>query len=139
MTDATIDDTFHWDVPDTFNFSADVVDRWAADPERLALITADEVGNEQHHTYADIADAAARLANLFAELGLRQGDRIVVMLPRIVEWQIAMVAATRMGVVPIPCITMLTSSNLAYRVEHSGAVGAICRPMTAPSSTGSTS
>ena len=45
------------------------------------------------------------------------------MLPRIVEWQIAMVAATRMGVVPIPCITMLTSSDLAYRVEHSGAVG----------------
>jgi len=48
------------------------------------------------------------------------------MLPRIAEWQIAMVAAARMGAVPIPCITMLTASDLAYRVEHSGAAGVIC-------------
>ncbi|MGA9279044.1 acyl-CoA synthetase [Ilumatobacter sp.] len=126
MTDDTIDDTFEWNVPDTFNFSADVVDRWAADHDRLALITVDEAGNDQRYTYADIAAAAGRLANLLAELGLQQGDRIIVMLPRIAEWQIAMVAATRMGVVPIPCITMLTASDLAYRVEHSDAVGVIC-------------
>lgn len=124
--DQHIDEAFRWDVPETFNFSADVVDRWAADPDRLALITADEPGNEHRYTYADIAAAASRVANLLAEQGLRQGDRIIVMLPRIAEWQIAMVAATRMGVVPIPCITMLTASDLAYRVEHSGATGVIC-------------
>lgn len=125
-TDDTIDESFRWNVPDTFNFSADVVDRWADDPERLALITVDEAGSEAQYTYADISNAASRMANLFAEQGLQQGDRIVVMLPRIAEWQIAMVAVTRMGAVPIPCITMLTASDLAYRVEHSGAVGAIC-------------
>ncbi len=63
------DDTFQWDVPDTFNFSADVVDQWAEDPDRLALITADDAGNEQRFTYAGIAAAAARLANLLTELG----------------------------------------------------------------------
>lgn len=103
-----------------------VVDRWAADPSRLALITLDAAGTEARYTYAEVADAAARLANLLAARGLGQGDRIVVMLPRIVEWQIAMVAAARMRAVPIPCITMLTASDLAYRVEHSGAVGVIC-------------
>lgn len=125
-TDDDIDEFHRWEVPATFNFSADVVDRWAADPSRLALITLDAAGTEARYTYAEIADAAARLANLLAAGGLRQGDRIVVMLPRIAEWQIAMVAATRMGAVPIPCITMLTGSDLAYRVEHSGAVGVIC-------------
>lgn len=125
-TDDTIDETFRWNVPDTFNFSADVVDRWADDPERIALITVDEAGNEATYTYADISAAASRLAHLLADHGLKQGDRIVVMLPRIAEWQIAMVAVTRMGAVPIPCITMLTASDLAYRVEHSSAVGAIC-------------
>lgn len=124
--DDHIDETFEWDVPDTFNFSADVVDRWAEDPTRLALVTVDAAGVEARYTYADIADAAARLANLLVASGLRQGDRIVVMLPRIAAWQIAMVAATRIGAVPIPCITMLTASDLAYRAEHSGAVGVIC-------------
>ncbi len=122
----TTDESFRWDVPATFNFSADVIDHWAADPDRLALITVDGTGTDQHFSYADIATASARLANLLAERGLRQGDRLIVMLPRIAEWQIAMVAATRMGAVPIPCITMLTVSDLAYRVEHSGAVGVIC-------------
>ena len=124
--DDTIDEGFEWNVPDTFNFSADVVDRWAADPARLALITVDESGEERRFTYAEIAQAASRLANLLAEGGVRKGDRIIVMLPRIAEWQIAMVAATRMGAVPIPCITMLTASDLAYRVEHSNATAVIC-------------
>ena len=126
LPDDQIDETFEWDVPDTFNFSADVVDRWADDPTRLALITVDAHGAEARYTYAAIAEAAARLANLLSASGLRQGDRIVIMLPRIAEWQIAMVAATRIGAVPIPCITMLTASDLAYRVEHSAAIGVIC-------------
>ncbi len=125
--DDTNDKGFVWDVPDTFNFSADVVDHWASDPLRLALITVDEAGTERRYTYAEIAQAASRLANLLADSGLQQGDRIIVMLPRIAEWQIAMVAATRMGAVPIPCITMLTASDLAYRVEHSKATAVICR------------
>lgn len=124
--DDDIDASFRWNVPDTFNFSADVVDRWAKDPTRLALITVDASGEEHRFTYADIADAAGRLANLLKKQGVKQGDRIVVMLPRIAEWQIAMVAAARMGAVPIPCITMLTTSDLAYRVKHSEANVVIC-------------
>ena len=37
-SDERIDDTFEWDVPDTFNFSSDVIDRWADDPERLEKV-----------------------------------------------------------------------------------------------------
>ncbi|MGH0037991.1 MAG: acyl-CoA synthetase [Myxococcota bacterium] len=119
------DSDFRWEVPEAFNFSADIVDHWAQDPERLALIAVDADGREQRFTYAEVARRAARLAGLLADLGIEQGDRIVVMLPRIPEWQIAMVAATRMGAVPIPCITMLTASDLAYRIEHAGAKGVI--------------
>lgn len=119
------DGDFRWKVPKAFNFSADVVDRWAEDPERLALIAVDAERREQRFTYAEVARRSAQLAGLLADLGIEQGDRIVVMLPRIPEWQIAMVAATRMGAVPIPCITMLTASDLAYRVAHAGAKGVI--------------
>ncbi|MBJ21754.1 MAG: acyl-CoA synthetase [Deltaproteobacteria bacterium] len=121
----TIDAGFRWQLPSTFNFSADVVDRWAEDPERLALIAVDSKGLEQRFTYAEIAQRVSQLANLLAACGLKKGDRLIVMLPRIPEWQISMVAATRMGLVPIPCITMLTASDLEYRVKHSGARGVI--------------
>jgi len=120
-----VDSVFEWQIPAEFNFAADVVDRWADDANRLALIAVDATGSEQRFTFAEISKRAAQLANLLAAQGIEQGDRVIVMLPRIPEWQIAMVAATRMGAVPIPCITMLTASDLAYRAEHAGAKGVI--------------
>jgi len=119
------DADFTWDIPEHFNFAKDVVDHWARDADRVALIAVDEAGAEQTYTYQQISQASSRLANLLAQAGLGKGDRVVVMLPRIAQWQIAMVAVMRLGAVPIPCITMLTEKDVAYRVEHSGAVGVI--------------
>jgi len=119
------DADFEWDIPEHFNFAGDVVDHWARDVERIALVTVDEAGKDQTYTYREISQASCRLANLLAQAGLKKGDRVVVMLPRIAQWQIAMVAVMRLGAVPIPCITMLTEKDVAYRTEHSGAVGAI--------------
>jgi len=91
---------FRWRLPESFNFASDVVDRWAEDPGKLALVWCDESG-------------------------LRKGDRCIVMLPRLPQWQLAMVGCLRIGVIPIPCIDMLTQKDVRYRVEHSGAIGAI--------------
>lgn len=116
---------FTWNVPEQFNFAVDVIDHWAQDPERLALIAINEAGEERQFTYRDISLASSQLANLLDRNGLKQGDRVMVMLPRIAEWQIAVVVVMRLGAVPIPCITMLTEKDVTYRVEHSGAVGVI--------------
>ena len=45
---------FSWDIPDTFNFGGDVVDQWAEDHQRKALIWLNEAGDEKHYTFADI-------------------------------------------------------------------------------------
>jgi acyl-coenzyme A synthetase/AMP-(fatty) acid ligase len=117
--------SFRWEVPTHFNFGADVVDRWADNPDHLALIWCDEEGDERRFTFADISRLSNRCANLLAALGLRRGDRILVMLPRLPEWQIAMLGALKLGAIPIPCIDMLTSGDVAYRIAHSGARGAV--------------
>ena len=128
MTDSSeslsgnIDADFEWQLPKSFNFASDVVDRWATDPERLALIAVSEDGSVEYLSYADIARKSCQLANLLVAQGVEQGDRVIVMLPRIAHWQIAMVAVLRLGAIPIPCITMLTPKDLAYRAEHSSAV-----------------
>ena len=109
------------ETPAAFNFGADVVDAWARDPSRTALVWCDAEGRERRLTYAEVARASNRVANRLAARGIRKGDRVIVMLPRIPEWQISLTACLKLGAVPIPCITMLTERDVVYRVRHSGA------------------
>ncbi|MBX4171490.1 acyl-CoA synthetase [Rhodococcus pyridinivorans] len=112
--------SFSLKVPPQFNFGTDVVDRWAEDPDRQALITVDAHGHERRYSYRDISRASNRVAGLLRDLGVTQGDRVLVMLPRIAEWQIAIVACLKLGAVAIPCVTMLTAHDLEYRITHAG-------------------
>ena len=116
---------FRWKVPALFNFAADVVDAWAEDPGKLALVWCDTAGREERYSFARIAALSRRVGSLLRARGLRKGERCIVMLPRIPQWQLAMVGCLRVGVIPIPCIDMLTPGDLRYRVEHSGATGVI--------------
>ena len=118
---------FAWDIPETFNFATDVVEAWAAERDGMALVTENASGGVRELRFSDIARAAARLADVLARAGLAKGDRVIVMLPRIAEWQIALVACLRLGAVPIPCIEMLTAKDIEYRVKNSGASAVICR------------
>ncbi len=128
-TAATTDrpDAFDWAIPQTFNFAADVVDRWAGAGDPLALIWENAAGDTRRFRFSDISRLSKRVGFALAEAGVRKGDRVLVVMPRIPEWQIAMVAAMRIGAVPIPCIEMLTAREIAYRAEHSGAVAVLCR------------
>lgn len=113
------------DVPPHFNFGADVVDHYAKDSNLLALLWSNEAGQEERYTYADISALSNRLANVLTENGIVKGDRVVVMLPRIPQWQISLVACLKVGAIPIPCIEMLTARDITFRVQHSGAKAAI--------------
>src|SRR5215470_5915126 len=118
---------FRWEIPETFNFGADVVDRRAREANGLALIWANAQGEERRFSYADMAQLTARFASMLAQRGIRKGDRVLVMTPRIPEWQVTLVGCLKLGAVPIPCIEMLTAKDLAYRVRHSGARAILAR------------
>ena len=72
---------FRRQVPDTFNFGADVFDAHAVDEDRLALVWCDETGAEERLTFADVSRASNRLANTLADRGVGKGDRVIIMLP----------------------------------------------------------
>ncbi|MDX2158990.1 MAG: AMP-binding protein [Hyphomicrobiaceae bacterium] len=118
---------FRWDLPETFNFGRDVVDAWASERDGLALVWENADGDAAAFRYSDIARLSNRLASSLAAAGVAKGDRVIVMLPRVPEWQIAMVACLKLGAVAIPCIEMLTSRDIAYRVENSEPKAIICR------------
>jgi len=117
---------FRWELPAVFNYGRDVVDDWAArTPDRLCLVWQDDAGSERRFTWAEMSALTNRFANVLTRAGIGKGDRVLVMLPRIPSWQIALVGCTKVGAIPIPCIEMLTEKDVEYRVRHAGAVGAV--------------
>lgn len=111
--------------PATFNFGGDVVDHIARTADAPALIWAGAGGAEARFLYSDIARLTAKLASSLDRLGIVKGDRVLIMLPRIPEWQIAMVACLKLGAIPVPCIEMLTAKDILYRATRSRAVAVI--------------
>ena len=118
---------FRWDIPETFNFGVDIVDAWAAERDGLAIVWENAAGAEASYRFSDVARLSDQLAHSLRRLGVRKGDRVIVMLPRIPEWQIAMIACLKLGAIIIPCIEMLTPRDIEYRVRNAEAKAAICR------------
>jgi acetyl-CoA synthetase/medium-chain acyl-CoA synthetase len=101
-----------------YNFARDVIERWAQlRPHDLALWCVGEAGVERRFDFADLADRVRRLSAIFHQAGIRRGDRVLVMLPRVPMWWIGMLGLIRLGAVPIPATTLLTAKDIAYRIE----------------------
>jgi len=118
-------DAFRWSVPDPFNFGRDVVDRFAADPARPALLWRDAAGGERRLRFGDVRAGSNRVVHLLAQLGVQPGEPVLVMLPRVPEWQLVLVGALKAGALVIPSSTILRPKDIAYRVGHSGAVAIV--------------
>jgi len=117
--------SFHLDVPEYFNFAIDVIGKWAADPHKPAMLWIGEHGEEKGLTFAHFAERSSRAANAFATLGIKKGDCILVMLPRIPEWWEGVLGLMKIGAIPIPCTTLLTPHDIQFRAEVSEATGFI--------------
>ena len=114
------------DAPEFFNFGFDVVDQWADDRTKLALLSVDPSGEQAvHHTFWDLKILTNRFANAMRSLGVGKGDRVFLMLPRIPEWYVAMVGLMKLGALPMPATTLLTPGDIEYRINRAEAVMAI--------------
>jgi acyl-coenzyme A synthetase/AMP-(fatty) acid ligase len=111
---------FEWQVPEEFNFGA-LIDAWATDRSRVALYWEEEGGRTTRLTFWDLRQASNRAMNALAALGLRRGEPLLVMLPRVPAWHVAMIAGLKLGALVIPCTATLRAKDIAYRVAHSGA------------------
>ena len=120
------------EVGEFFNFGFDVVDRWAEDRTKLALISVDSSGEQaQQHTFWDLKVQSNRFANVLRGLGVKKGDRVLVMLPQWPEWYAAMLGMTKLGVIPMPTTTLCTAGDIEYRVNRAEAVAAVTDPENA--------
>ena len=115
-------DSFRYDVPKYFNFAGDVFDKWAEDPNKLAVWWVDDAGVEIKRTFRELSVTSKKLASALTAQGIRQGDVVMLILPRNIEWWEAFTACIRMGAVVSPGPTQLTSKDLVFRANTAEAV-----------------
>ena len=124
--------SFRLSVPEHFNFATDVVDKWAEDRTKLALISVDPDGERaQRHTFWDLKVLSNKFAALLQRMGARKGDRVFVMAPRIPEWYVAVLGMIRLGVIPMPATTLCTPHDIEYRLNRAEATLVIADPESA--------
>jgi len=90
--------------------------RTADQPQHIALIF-----NGYGITYAQLNEAANRCAAGLAQLGVRAGDKVAVLLPNIPEFIIAYFGILKLGGCVVPFNTLLKASEIAYQLEDSDA------------------
>jgi acyl-coenzyme A synthetase/AMP-(fatty) acid ligase len=106
-----------WSVPERFNFVRDVVERSTG--PAISFLSRD--GERRDLDFAEVDARAARWTNRLARAGVGQGDRVLVLVGKTLEWHPIMLALLKLGAVSIPCSEMLRRKDLEFRVEHSGA------------------
>ncbi len=117
---------FVLDIPATFNFAFDIVDKRADEADKTALIAIDRSGkNVARHSYGDLASDSNRFANVLLSLGVKKGDFAFIMIPRLPAWYHVLLGCMKTGVVAMPGTNLLTARDIEYRINRSGAELAI--------------
>ena len=122
--------SFRWQVPERYNMARACCGNWAPDRGRFALYWEDESGAMAAYTYWDLQQAANRLSNALAALGVKRGERVAIILPQRPETAIAYLAVFQMGAIALPLSHLFGPDALEYRMQHAEASVAIVEPGT---------
>ena len=103
---------------DRFNWALDFFDHQARDNHAPALWVVEEDGSERRVSFADMAARSNQVAEYLRNLGVRRGERVLLMLPNRVElWEI-MLAGIKLGAVLVPTTMLLAGDDLLDRLER---------------------
>ncbi len=110
-----------FNIPEDFNFGFDCVDAVAKkSPDKEAIVWLSEQSEEKRFTFADVARESARTANYYKSLGIKKGDRVLVVLKRHYHFWFTIVALHKIGAVSIPATFLLTKKDYVYRFNAAG-------------------
>ncbi|MDD3334611.1 MAG: AMP-binding protein [Eubacteriales bacterium] len=104
--------------PESFNFAYDIADEIARqEPERLAVLWTDETGACIRYTFGELKEESDRAANLFWSLGVRKGDKVMLILRRHLQFWPIVMALHKIGAIAVPATHLLTEKDVIYRVD----------------------
>ncbi len=110
-----------------FNFGFDIVDAISKKyPDKLAMLHLDRDKNERRFTFRDIKQHSNQAANYFTSLGIKKGDRVMLVLKRHYQFWFCMVALHKLGAVAIPATHQLKEHDFEYRFGAAGVSAIVC-------------
>ncbi|MCU0767532.1 MAG: acyl-CoA synthetase [Gammaproteobacteria bacterium] len=115
--------TWRWQVPEQFNIGVACTDAHAgtAAAQRVAMIVEDDADGTTSATFAQLADATARFADLLRRLGVDVGERVLIRLPNSLAYPTAFLGAMKRGAIAVPTSTLLVAEEVRYLAQDSGA------------------
>lgn len=112
---------------DKFNFAFDLVDALAErEPEKLAMLHISDDLTERRFTFKDIKRASNQSANYFKSLGIKKGDKVMLVLKRHYQFWFAMIGLNKLGAVAIPATNQLLEKDFEYRFNSAGVSAIVC-------------
>ena len=112
---------------DKFNFAFDIVDEIAKKaPEKLAMLHIDKNKVERRFTFNDMKRASNQCANYFKSLGIKKGDRVMLVLKRHYQFWYAILALHKLGAVAIPATNLLQEHDFDYRFNAAEVSAIVC-------------
>jgi acetyl-CoA synthetase len=110
---------FAWPELDEFNWALDWFDVIAAEhPDRTGLRIVGDDGSDVSLSFGSLSARSAQIANWLRGLGVRRGDRVLLMLGNVAPLWELILAAMKLGAVIIPASTLLQSADLADRIPR---------------------
>ena len=110
-----------------FNFAFDIVDELGrSQPEKLAMLHISDDGTERRFTFQDMKKESARTANYFKSLGIKRGDRVMLVLKRHYQYWFSVLALHKLGAVAIPATNQLLEKDFTYRFQAGNVKAIIC-------------
>ena len=112
---------------DTFNFAFDVIDAIAdKKPEKLAMVHISKDKTERRFTFKDLKKTSAQCANYFRSIGIKKGDRVLLILRRHYQFWQAILGLHKMGAITILASNQMQAHDLQYRFDAAGISAILC-------------
>ena len=110
-----------------FNFAFDVVDALAKrEPNKTAMIHISKDKTERRFTFNDMKRRSAQCANYFRSLGIKQGDRVMLVLKRHYQFWFAILGLHKLGAIVIPATNQLQEHDFEYRFNSADVSAILC-------------
>lgn len=118
---------FELSCPENYNFAYDIIDKFGElDPDRPALLHVDLEGNETRFSYRRLSELSSKAANFFLSLGIRKGDKVMLVLKRNYQFWYAFIGLMKIGAIIIPATHLLTTHDFTYRFTSAEVKAIIC-------------
>ena len=110
-----------------FNFAFDIVDELGnTQPDKLAMLHLSDDGTERRFTFQDLKKESARTANYFKAMGIKRGDRVMLVLKRHYQYWFSVLALHKLGAIAIPATNQLLEKDFTYRFQAGNIKAILC-------------